>query len=83
MNCLHNLLHFLYSLFKKNKKRVQEKNSNARYWFQLLKVVEKIRSILSIQPTLNQHNTYRKQSIHLQCKSIEWFLYECNIGLIW
>ena len=71
MNCLHNLLHFLYSLFKKNKKRVQEKNSNARYWFQLLKVVEKIRSILSIQPTLDQQNTYGKQSIHLQCKSIE------------
>ena len=25
---------------------------------------------------------YRNQSIDLQCKSIDWFLYECNIGLI-
>ena len=25
--------------------------------------------------------TYRNQSIDLQCKSIDWFLYERNIGM--
>ena len=77
MNCRHNLLYFFYSLLKRTKNVYKKKTVMPDVGF------EKIRSILSIQPTLDQHNTYRKQSIHLQCKSIEWFLYECNIGLIW
>ena len=28
-------------------------------------------------------HSYRNQSIDLQRKSIDWFLYECNIDLIW
>ena len=28
-------------------------------------------------------HSYRNQSIDLHCKSIDWFLYECNIGQIW
>ena len=27
--------------------------------------------------------SYINQSIHFHCKSIDWFLYECNISLIW
>ena len=27
--------------------------------------------------------SYRNQSLHLRCKSIDWFLYECNTGLMW
>ena len=27
--------------------------------------------------------SYRNQSTDLECKSIDWFLYEDNIGLIW
>ena len=27
-------------------------------------------------------HSYRNQSIDLRCKSIDWFLHECNIGLI-
>ena len=27
--------------------------------------------------------SYRNQSIDLEFKSIDWFLYKCNIGLIW
>ena len=26
---------------------------------------------------------YRNQLLDLQGKSIDWFLYKCNIGLIW
>ena len=28
-------------------------------------------------------HSYRNQSIDLQCKSIEWFLFENNTGVIW
>ena len=69
MNCRHNLLYFFYSLLKRTKNVYKKKTVMPDVGF------EKIRSILSIQPTLDQHNTYRKQSIHLQCKSIEWFLW--------
>ena len=26
---------------------------------------------------------YRNQSIDLQTKPIDWFLYDCNVGLMW
>ena len=28
-------------------------------------------------------HSYRNQPVDLNCKLIDWFLYECNIGLIW
>ena len=38
------------------------------------------RHLTHIMPMLH---LYRKQSIDLQWKSVNWFLYERNIGLIW
>ena len=32
---------------------------------------------------LNSLNTKVDQSIDLQSKSIEWFLYDCNFGVKW
>ena len=28
-------------------------------------------------------DSFRNQSVDLDSKSIDWFLYECNVGLVW
>ena len=43
-------------------------------------VLSSVKFLTHIRPILH---SYRNQSIDWHCKSIDWFLYECNISLIW
>ena len=79
------VLPFVTSLTRKSKSlsifchRFLDRSIPSKLW-NILQIHVSDRFLTRIKPMLH---IYRNPSIDLQYKSIDWFLYECNIGLIW